>query len=325
MNFAVSGCVEVGVGVDVVEVDGCLQPASTRPAVATDTIAKRAARFTASILVGQRFFTLDDEVSRLSMTVVEAGGVSSVGRTDAMIVVSDLRKSLRTGSTTVEILKGIDFTVARGEFAAIMGASGSGKSTLLGLLAGLDNPTSGSVTLNGTAISYLAEDKLAQLRGRTIGFVFQSYQLIPTLTALENVLLPYELNDDSGKANDGRTVGLARARELLHSVGLGARMDHYPVQLSGGEQQRVALARAFILRPPIVLADEPTGNLDTVNGQHILELLLHLNRVEGTTLVLVTHDPALAAHAGRRITLCDGMVVSDEVSGPHADVVLGEV
>jgi putative ABC transport system ATP-binding protein len=259
------------------------------------------------------------------MTVVAAGGVSSVGRSDAMIVVSDLRKSLRTGSTTVEILKGIDFTVARGEFAAIMGASGSGKSTLLGLLAGLDNPTSGSVTLNGTAISYLAEDKLAQLRGRTIGFVFQSYQLIPTLTALENVLLPYELNDDSGKANDSRTVGLARARELLNSVGLGARMDHYPVQLSGGEQQRVALARAFILRPPIVLADEPTGNLDTVNGQHILELLLHLNRVEGTTLVLVTHDPALAAHAGRRITLRDGMVVSDEVSEPHADVVLGEV
>jgi putative ABC transport system ATP-binding protein len=242
-----------------------------------------------------------------------------------MIVVNDLRKSLRTGSTTVEILKGIDFTIARGEFAAIMGASGSGKSTLLGLLAGLDNPTSGSVTLNGTAISYLAEDKLAQLRGRTIGFVFQSYQLIPTLTALENVLLPYELNDDGGAAKDGRTVGLARARELMASVGLGARMDHYPVQLSGGEQQRVALARAFILRPPIVLADEPTGNLDTVNGEHILQLLLQLNRVEGTTLVLVTHDPALAAHAGRRITLRDGMVVSDEVTVPHVDAVLGDV
>jgi putative ABC transport system ATP-binding protein len=255
---------------------------------------------------------------------------------EAMIVVSDLRKSLRTGSTTVEILKGIDFTIARGEFVAIMGASGSGKSTLLGLLAGLDNPTSGSVTLNGTAISYLAEDKLAQLRGRTIGFVFQSYQLIPTLTALENVLLPYELNDDGITATNGRTVGLARARELMTSVGLGARMDHYPVQLSGGEQQRVALARAFILRPPIVLADEPTGNLDTVNGEHILELLLQLNRVEGTTLVLVTHDPALAAHAGRRITLRDGMVVSDEVTaslgsapyvdaGPHPDAVLGDV
>ena len=224
-----------------------------------------------------------------------------------MIVVDALRKSLRTGATTVEILKGIDFTIERGEFAAIMGASGSGKSTLLGLLAGLDNPTSGNVHLNGTAISYLAEDKLAQLRGRTIGFVFQSYQLIPTLTALENVLLPYELNDTTGN----RKAGLDRARQLLESVGLTARLDHYPVQLSGGEQQRVALARAFILRPPIVLADEPTGNLDTNNGQAVLDLLLSLNHAEGTTLVLVTHDPALAAHATRVITLRDGLVVGD--------------
>jgi putative ABC transport system ATP-binding protein len=226
-----------------------------------------------------------------------------------MIVVDALRKSLRTGSTNVDILKGIDFTIARGEFVAIMGASGSGKSTLLGLLAGLDNPSSGSVALNGTVISNLPEDRLAQLRGKTVGFVFQSYQLIPTLTALENVLLPYELNDDSGD----RKAGLDRAKQLLDSVGLTARLDHYPVQLSGGEQQRVALARAFILRPPIVLADEPTGNLDSTNGQHILDLLLHLNRVEGTTLVLVTHDPALAAHARRIITLRDGLVVSDAV------------
>jgi putative ABC transport system ATP-binding protein len=226
-----------------------------------------------------------------------------------MIVVDALRKSLRTGSTNVDILKGIDFTIARGEFVAIMGASGSGKSTLLGLLAGLDNPSSGSVALNGTVISNLPEDKLAQLRGKTVGFVFQSYQLIPTLTALENVLLPYELNDDSGD----RKAGLDRAKQLLDSVGLTARLDHYPVQLSGGEQQRVALARAFILRPPIVLADEPTGNLDSTNGQHILDLLLHLNQVEGTTLVLVTHDPALAAHARRIITLRDGLVVSDAV------------
>jgi putative ABC transport system ATP-binding protein len=225
-----------------------------------------------------------------------------------MISVEALRKSLRTGTTTVDILKGIDFAVASGEFVAIMGASGSGKSTLLGLLAGLDNPTSGDVRLNGVAISYLAEDKLAQLRGRTIGFVFQSYQLIPTLTALENVLLPYELNDESGD----RKAGLVRARELLNSVGLAERVDHYPVQLSGGEQQRVALARAFILRPPIVLADEPTGNLDTANGEHILQLLLSLNSKEGTTLVLVTHDPALAAHATRRIVLRDGLVVADE-------------
>ncbi len=237
-----------------------------------------------------------------------------------MIAVKQLRKSLRTGASTVEVLKGIDFTVERGEFVAIMGASGSGKSTLLGLLAGLDNPTSGSVSLVGTEISYLPENELAQLRGRTIGFVFQSYQLIPTLTALENVLLPYELNEESGNLK----AGLERARTLLESVGLSARADHYPVQLSGGEQQRVALARAFILRPPIVLADEPTGNLDSANGQHILDLLLRLNHAEGTTLVLVTHDPALASHAGRRIVLRDGLVIADERSAAPA-VTLAEV
>jgi putative ABC transport system ATP-binding protein len=223
-----------------------------------------------------------------------------------MIVVDGLRKSIRNGPRTVDILKGLDFSIPKGEFVAIMGASGSGKSTLLGLLAGLDTPTSGNVHLNGTAISYLPEDKLAQVRGKTVGFVFQSYQLIPTLTALENVLLPHELNADGD--------GLPRARQLLTSVGLADRMDHYPVQLSGGEQQRVALARAFVLRPPIVLADEPTGNLDTTNGAHVLQLLLDLNRVEGTTLVLVTHDPMLAQYAGRRIILRDGLIISDELS-----------
>jgi putative ABC transport system ATP-binding protein len=228
----------------------------------------------------------------------------------AIITVEDLRKSIRNGTRTVDILKGLDFTVPAGQFVAIMGASGSGKSTLLGLLAGLDSPTSGNVHLNGTAISYLPEDKLAQVRGRTIGFVFQAYQLIPTLTALENVLLPYELNSES---NDQK-AGLSRARDLLTSVGLGDRLDHYPVQLSGGEQQRVALARAFILRPPIILADEPTGNLDTTNGAHVLELLLNLNRTEGTTLVLVTHDPILAGYANRRIVLRDGLIVLDELN-----------
>src|ERR1700761_4048018 len=229
-----------------------------------------------------------------------------------MIAVKDLRKSIRNGPRTVDILKGLDFTVPKGQFAAIMGSSGSGKSTLLGLLAGLDTPSAGSVRLNGTEISYLPEDKLAQVRGKTIGFVFQSYQLIPTLTALENVLLPHELNTDTNES------GLTRARDLLSSVGLADRMDHYPVQLSGGEQQRVALARAFILRPPIVLADEPTGNLDTTNGSHILDLLLQLNRAEGTTLVLVTHDPALARHATRVITLRDGVVISDENQIPES-------
>jgi putative ABC transport system ATP-binding protein len=223
-----------------------------------------------------------------------------------MIVVEGLHKSIRNGARTVDILKGIDFTVPKGAFLAIMGASGSGKSTLLGLLAGLDTPTAGNVHLNGIAISYLPEDKLAKVRGRNVGFVFQSYQLIPTLTALENVLLPHELNASGD--------GLPRARQLLSSVGLGDRMDHYPVQLSGGEQQRVALARAFILRPPIVLADEPTGNLDTTNGAHVLELLLELNRSEATTLVLVTHDPMLAEYANRRIVLRDGLVISDELN-----------
>jgi putative ABC transport system ATP-binding protein len=239
------------------------------------------------------------------MALTEDGGT--------MIAVRGLRKSIRNGTRTVDILKGIDFSVPRGQFAAIMGSSGSGKSTLLGLLAGLDTPTAGDVFLNGTSISYLAEDKLAQVRGRTIGFVFQSYQLIPTLTALENVLLPWELNSD-----DGKTDGLARARQLLTSVGLGDRLDHYPVQLSGGEQQRVALARAFVLRPPIVLADEPTGNLDTVNGAAVLELLLNLNRTEGTTLVLVTHDPVLATYADRKIVLRDGLVIADEVNEAKA-------
>lgn len=230
----------------------------------------------------------------------------------AIITVEGLHKSIRNGARTVDILKGISFTVPKGQFVAVMGASGSGKSTLLGLLAGLDSPSSGEVRLAGTAISYLPEDKLARVRGRTVGFVFQSYQLVPTLTALENVLLPYELNAENSSAAEGQQ----RARELLTNVGLNDRMDHYPVQLSGGEQQRVALARAFILRPPIVLADEPTGNLDTTNGTHILDLLLNLNRTEGTTLVLVTHDPVLAGYADRRIVLRDGAVISDEVQQP---------
>jgi len=203
----------------------------------------------------------------------------------------------------VEILKGIDIEIPRGQFAAIMGPSGSGKSTLLGLLAGLDSPTTGQVILDGEDITRLTEDQMAQVRGRKIGFVFQSYHLIPTLTAEENVLLPMEL---AGREDGGR----ARARELLDRVGLGGRFDHYPVQLSGGEQQRVALARAFALRPPILLADEPTGNLDTATGGAVLELLLAMNREEGTTMVMVTHEHTLAESADRRIVMRDGLVVS---------------
>ena len=224
-----------------------------------------------------------------------------------MIDVRGLTKVIDTGAHRVEILRGIDLHVPKGQFLAILGASGSGKSTLLGLLAGLDNPTTGEIRLDGEDIVGLPEDTLALVRGRKLGFVFQNYQLIPTLTAEENVLLPHELTGGNGN-------GRQRVRELLEQVGLGERMTHYPVQLSGGEQQRVAVARAFMVRPPILLADEPTGNLDSINGRHILDLLLEMNAREGTTLVLVTHDKELASRAQRRITLEDGLVVSDVIA-----------
>jgi putative ABC transport system ATP-binding protein len=225
----------------------------------------------------------------------------------AILQATGITKSIDTGRRRVEILRGIDFEVAAGQFVAIMGASGSGKSTFLGLLAGLDTPTSGRVVIDGVDITGLNEDALALVRGRKIGFVFQSYQLIPTLTAEENVLLPHELTGGDVSA------GVPRARDLLTSVGLANRMDHYPVQLSGGEQQRVALARAFMVKPPILMADEPTGNLDSVNGAHVLDLLIELNRREATTLILVTHDQTLAARAGRIVTLSDGLVTSDVI------------
>jgi putative ABC transport system ATP-binding protein len=224
-----------------------------------------------------------------------------------ILEVKNVTKAIDTGTHRVEILRGIDFEIPQGQFVAIMGASGSGKSTLLGLLAGLDSPTTGAIILDGVDITGLSEDKLALVRGRKIGFVFQSYQLIPTLTAEENVLLPHEL-----AGGDIRT-GLTRARDLLKNVGLEDRFDHYPVQLSGGEQQRVALARAFMSKPPVLMADEPTGNLDSVNGKLVLELLLSLNQREGTTLILVTHDQSLAARADRIISLQDGKVVADQL------------
>jgi putative ABC transport system ATP-binding protein len=227
-----------------------------------------------------------------------------------LIQVKNAKKWIQNGSRRVEILQGISLNIPVGQFVAIVGASGSGKSTLLGLLAGLDTPSEGEIWLDGIPIHNLAETELAAVRGRKIGFVFQSYQLIQTLTALENVLLPYELNVEGS--------GLAKARKLLDEVGLKDRMHHYPVQLSGGEQQRVALARAFVVEPPVVMADEPTGNLDSSNGHLVLDLLLDRNRKAGTTLVLVTHDPEVASRADRKIVLRDGRVVEDTLPGSDA-------
>jgi putative ABC transport system ATP-binding protein len=233
-----------------------------------------------------------------------------------VIEVRDVKKWIQNGSRRVDILKGISIRIPAGQLVAIVGASGSGKSTLLGLLAGLDTPSAGEIWLDGTPIHNLQETDLAAVRGRKIGFVFQSYQLIPTLTALENVLLPFELNVEGS--------GLQRARDLLEAVGLGERTEHYPVQLSGGEQQRVALARAFVVDPPIVMADEPTGNLDSSNGKLVLDLLLDRNRKAGTTLVLVTHDPEIAGRADRRIVLKDGMVVEDSLQFSAASMAAAE-
>jgi putative ABC transport system ATP-binding protein len=212
-------------------------------------------------------------------------------------------KTLPSGARMLTILDGVDLSVEPGEFVAVLGPSGSGKSTLLGLAAGLDRPTSGEVLIDGERIDALSEDALALLRRRKVGFVFQSFQLLANLTAEENVLLPLELI--------GAADGESRARGLLEAVGLADRAHHYPVQLSGGEQQRVALARAFAPSPALLLADEPTGNLDGKTGEMVLSLLEALWRESGTTLVLVTHDPALAARAARQVHLRDGRVERD--------------
>ena len=219
-----------------------------------------------------------------------------------MIQVRDLVMRLPSGGRPLTVLDGVTLDVAAGQVVAVTGPSGSGKSTLLGLIAGLDRPTAGSIVLDGVEITRLAEDDLARLRRDRIGFVFQAYHLIPTLTALENVAVPLELA--------GRADSLTRARALLDAVGLGERAHHYPAQLSGGEQQRVALARAVALRPRLLLADEPTGNLDTSTGAGVVDLLLALNREQGSTLLLVTHDAALADRAERVVALRDGRIIS---------------
>jgi putative ABC transport system ATP-binding protein len=222
----------------------------------------------------------------------------------AILEVNGLAKEYQTSHGVLSVLKEISFSLEAGVSCAIVGPSGSGKTTLLGLCAGLDRPTRGQVTIAGRELSSLSEDERAKFRNELIGFVFQNFQLIPTLTALENVMVPLELR--------GQRQVHDLAHELLRKVGLGEREDHYPIQLSGGEQQRVALARAFINQPKVLFADEPTGNLDDETSSHIVEALFDLNHSAGTTLVLVTHNLELARRAGRIIKLKGGMMVSDE-------------
>jgi len=220
---------------------------------------------------------------------------------EPIVQATGLTKQVMIESRPLVILHEIDFKIMRGESVAILGASGSGKSTLLGLLAGLDSPSEGKVFINGQDLFSLDEDGRAALRGKMVGFVFQSFQLLPALTALENVMLPLEL---SGVKN-ARQLAL----DIMERVGLSQRVEHYPKQLSGGEQQRVAIARAFVTRPTLLLADEPTGNLDSDTGAHIINLLFELNREQGTTLLLVSHDEVLAARCSRRLKLAAGRLV----------------
>ncbi|MEK7402320.1 MAG: ABC transporter ATP-binding protein [Gemmatimonadota bacterium] len=221
-----------------------------------------------------------------------------------MLAAINLTKEYQSGDHRLTVLRDVSFTIDQGSFIAIVGPSGSGKTTLLGLLAGLDTPSRGTVRLDDADLAMMDEDARARLRGEKVGFVFQSFQLIPTLTAIENVQVPLELRGEDGAAD--------RARDVLQRVGLGDRLDHFPTQLSGGEQQRVAIARAFANRPRILFADEPTGNLDSDTGTRIVELLESLNRESGSTIVLVTHDLGLAGRTRRIIRLSDGVVVSDE-------------
>jgi putative ABC transport system ATP-binding protein len=234
-----------------------------------------------------------------------------------MIQLYRVSKVVPSGAEMLTILHSLDLTIPDGQFISVIGPSGSGKSTLLGLIAGLDEPTSGEIHIDGQVITTMNEDALAELRGAKIGFVFQSFHLIPSLTALENILVPMEI----AGARDARE----RAQHLMEDVDLVARAHHYPSQLSGGEQQRVAIARAFANDPSIMLADEPTGNLDSHNGRHVFELMVEMNRKRNATLVLVTHEQELAESADRRISLRDGRVVSDSDAGEAALVIEGTV
>jgi putative ABC transport system ATP-binding protein len=226
------------------------------------------------------------------------------GVKEAIVRVQGLTKQVSTPDHDLVIVRDATFEVRNGEAVAILGASGSGKSTLLGLLAGLDVPSQGKVWIDGNDFFALGEDGRAQLRGRMVGFVFQSFQLLPALTALENVMLPLELS--------GRKDAAAKAKDVLERVGLGERLGHYPRQLSGGEQQRVAVARAFVTEPKLLFADEPTGNLDSTTGEHIIDLLFEMNRERGTTLVLVTHDAELAKRCDRRLHIAAGEITHED-------------
>ena len=223
-----------------------------------------------------------------------------------MIKISGLIKTLYGGGHKVEILKSIDLSIPTGQFIAITGHSGSGKTTLLSLIAGLDTPTDGTINIDGQDITKLNEDELAQLRGKRFGFIFQNFHLIPTLTALENIVLSAELNNTPGATK--------KSEDLLGMVGLGDRQHHYPAQLSGGEQQRLSLARAFVNEPNIILADEPTGNLDSKNSNRIIELIRELHRVKQATIILVTHEPQVAKQSQRILTLEDGKIIKDQIN-----------
>ena len=223
-----------------------------------------------------------------------------------MIEISELTKTLYGGGHKVEILKSIGLTIPSGQFIAITGHSGSGKTTLLSLIAGLDNPSRGTIKIDGQDITKLNEDELALLRGKRFGFIFQNFHLIPTLTARENVVLSAELNNTPGATK--------KSEDLLGIVGLGDRQHHYPAQLSGGEQQRLSLARAFVNEPNIILADEPTGNLDSKNSNRIIELIRELHRVKQATIILVTHEPQVAKQSQRILTLEDGKIIKDQIN-----------
>jgi|TARA_Y100000814_G_scaffold88178_1_gene59528 putative ABC transport system ATP-binding protein len=223
-----------------------------------------------------------------------------------LIEISELTKTLYGGGHKVEILKSIGLTIPSGQFIAITGHSGSGKTTLLSLIAGLDNPSRGTIKIDGQDITKLNEDELALLRGKRFGFIFQNFHLIPTLTALENVVLSAELNNTPGATK--------KSEDLLGIVGLGDRQHHYPAQLSGGEQQRLSLARAFVNEPNIILADEPTGNLDSKNSNRIIELIRELHRVKQATIILVTHEPQVAKQSQRILTLEDGKIIKDQIN-----------